>query len=1003
MSVSFVGCKDYDDDIDAIHETNDAMSKQIAALETALKQNQEAAQAAANAAQQAIKDAAAAAEKGDKALAEAQAAAAQAELAKQAAATAKAEAIAEVIAQLKPLIDANTAGVAENASKIAQLLGRIEGIEADLKKIDLAEVNSQVNENTKAIEKLAAQYQAVETQLKALEAFKTSAESQLSALDGKVAGLSADLKTLSGKIDAVSTELTDLKGRVSKLETSVANNTASIATINGQITAINGELQALSTKITTEINNAVSTIAGTISKRLTSVTLMPDLYIGGIPTIEFTSAKYVSKVLDKGEWVVKQPTSKTFIISNNETEAQYRLNPATIGEEDIVKGSLAYVSRIATARSGEVENDIVNVASSSVENGVLTVKLGKSNTESLNLSGDKVYTVSLKVPVAEEHLFKAQGETEFSVYSEYTRLNEAYFTPELRYIPGEMNNPAVNDHLNDSVTMFNSGMDRMVAKSVVYNKTFDLNTLVQGCKFFSVSRHEGMTTEQLEKYGLKIYYHVANHEYKVTSSDVTDQQKFAKIEGSILTPVLPSGEANNRTIIGKQPIIAATLYDVVNKKVVEQKYLKIHYAANELDDLEFTLPTHNTNLVCGDQVYSVTWGEMVSEVLSKYPEGGISKEEFAKIYRSGQYVAIRKDTEAPAGSFYMNLDQDNTGASTPIFTWKIPSDELGKLEPGKTYTYVAQVVMSESLQPDYVQLYPNVVISFEWNITVPASPTLGATDKIKWDNEIMKVYPVPMAIPYDGTSTAEYATNILEGRNKSYVKGLMDCATWDLDFKLTTPYQGVISYDAPYGHWLMTKANQDQLDQITYTIDHNATGIALVQRTVKNGYYDIVLDWKTDINGLAINRYKFANSTLRLLQILKLNTVAGKSITDDSKSQTINLNEALSMNDAYGNVVAKNNTSANPYAGDYYKYYVVETPVFGSKIMLADDAEGKVNLRSLEGLNMTANIDVATGTLTFQNNGAPLAADAYLIVPVKVNHKWGVLEDNIAVPLKKKL
>lgn len=999
MSVSFVGCKDYDDDIDDIHATTDAISEQVTALETALKQNQESAAAAKQAADQAIAAAEAAQKTGDQALAEAQAAAAQAELAKQAAATAKAEAIAEVIEQLKPLIDANSAAIAENANQIAALLGRIEGIEADLAKIDLNEVTSQVNENTTAIQQINSQLQAIDIQIAALEAFKTSVETQLQ-------GIATDIDALESSVDAINTELTSLKGRVSTLETSVANNTASIATINSQISTINSELQALSTRITTEINSAMSTIAGTMSKRLTSVTLMPDLYIGGIPTIEFTSAKYTSKVLSNGEWIVRAPTSKQFIVCNNETEAQYRLNPATIGEDDIVKNRLAYVSRIATARSGEVENDLISVVSetTTVENGVLTVKLAKANTESLNLTDpNKIYTVSLKVPVAEKHLFTEQGETEFSVYSEYTRLNEEYFTPELRFTD-IMKNPAVSDHLNDSTTMFGSGMDQMIAQSIVYSEPYDLNKLVQGCKFFSASRHEGMTIEQLKKYGFNIYYHKANHEYKVSSADQTDQQKFASIEGSILTPVLPSGVADNKTIIGKQPIIAATLYDDVNKQVIEQKYFKVKYAAEDMTPEEFDLPVHNSTLNCGDQVYSVTWGEMVKDVLSQYGDEGISKEDFAKIYTSATYVAKRKDTGDWAGSFTINTGQDGTGASTPITTWTIESDGLGKIEAGKTYTYEATVTLTNP-----AQLYPDVILNYTWEITVPAAPTLGSTDKTKWTNEMMYVYPVPMHDPatYDGTQTAEYETNILEGRNKPYVLNLNSpCEHWDLDFHVTTIYQGEIKYPSPYAHWYMTNLNQGALESISYSIPNDASGIALVQRTVnENGYYDIVLDWGADINGESGNRYVFAHSTLRLLQILKLNTVLTEELVDDSRdTQTIDLNKALTLTDAYKNLVAQsvpaNPTDKEKYADKYYQYYVVQTPVFGTTVKLADDAEGKVNVRTLDGLNMTANVDVSTGTLTFQNNGAPLQADAYLIIPVTVSHKWGVLDSHVAVPVK---
>lgn len=43
-------------------------------------------------------------------------------------------------------------------------------------------------------------------------------------------------------------------------------------------------------------------------------------------------------------------------------------------------------------------------------------------------------------------------------------------------------------------------------------------------------------------------------------------------------------------------------------------------------------------------------------------------------------------------------------------------------------------------------------------------------------------------------------------------------------------------------------------------------------------------------------------------------------------------------------------------AADYWDFYGVEAPTFNGTIMIADDATGK-NARSLESLNMTANVD----------------------------------------------
>ncbi|MCM1483274.1 MAG: hypothetical protein NC043_02990 [Muribaculaceae bacterium] len=946
MPVSFVSCKDYDDDITSINNTNDGLSKQI----TQLQQQLEACQTVAN---NAASNAAAAMKKGDDAMA-------QAELAKQAAAQAKADAIAAVIEQLQPLINTNAEEIQKNADAIAALLSRVEAIEKGGAATGLDAIQKQVNDNEKAI-------QAISLQMDALAKFK-------SALNG------ANFEGISGlisNIDALNAAYAELKKD---------------AATQSDITAINTRIDNLAQQVITEVNSNVSTY---ISGRLTSVTLMPDLYVGGIPTIEFESAKYVKGTYPNGKFVAASP-SKDVIVSNNSTSAEYRLSPNMVGETDIDLNGLAFVSRIAEARAAGGENDVVNVASASVEAGVLTVKLGKSNTESLNLTGNKIYTVALKVPVAAKHLFTAQGETSANVYSEYTRLAETYFTPELRYVKDAY--LGTLDHPVDSVTAYGYAMNAGVVKQVVYNETYDLYDLVEGCKLFSnPTTHKAMTLEQVREYGFDIKFRVAAGAYEVGSVDKTNQQKFARVSGdngNTLTPVLPTGAGNNQAIIGKQPIICAVLVDVTNNNVIDQKYFKVQYTAEKMEDVKLTIPTHASDLVCGNQEWNITWNQMVEYVLSQVGENGISKEDFIKIYGTGTPAPT---VVASAGTLDVTLEPglDGTGASVPVIEWTLTPAEVGKIVLAGSKDFTGTITFT-----DPQGLHPTIIVTLTWTITAKDPNTvLGATDPLKWSNEQMLIYPVPMAIPYDGTQTAEYNTNILEGRLQPYVKSMMECGYWDVDFDGT--FGGTsLTFQSGFGHWLMNLANQNTLKTISFKIANDPDGIALVESAAT-----VKLKWQSNLNGQAVNAYTFGNSTLKIVKILTLNSLATGSFSDDSKeSQAIDLTKAYSLTDAYGHLVATEATATEPYAPDYYAFYVVHTPVFDANGMyVADDAAGNTNKRTLESLNMTANIDATTNKITFQNNGAPLQADAYLIVPVTVQHKWGKLSGKIAIQIKKTL
>lgn len=982
LATTMVSCSDDNkEDITNLKDATADLNKQLAALQSALTANQDAAKQAADAAARALAEAQEAAKKGDTALQEAKNAAAEAELAKKAAATAKAEAIQEVIAQLKPLIDAASKLSSENASAIAALAGRIDGIEKGLSNIDLSDINAQLGGQATAIAANAQAIQALQTQMAAL----SNLQQELTAHANAISGLDAKVATIEATL-----------GQLKSLEADVKANKASLEEVKSQVTA-------LAAKITEEIGNTINTLAGVLSQRLTSVTLIPDLYVGGIPTIPFFSAQYTKLVYSGGEWKKATSGKKDYIVSNNSATAQYRLSPGTVTESDIVKTGLGYYTKIATARSGEILDDVINVADATVgDNGILTVKLGKSNTESLNLAGGKIYTVSLKVPIADKHLFTEQGEKEAAVYSEFTRLEETYFQPELAFVPDVyMGGPNLY-HMSDSTTLYNSDHGKNINYQLKYDKTLDLTTLVQACQFVAPNSHTPMTLKQARTYGFDIAFAVATKPYifPAEQQDKTNQQAFVKLSGDnneILTPIASNGVVGNKVIIGKQPIIRAMLFDKVNGNMIDVRYLKVKFVAEDPKIKEIAWPTITTvGNACTGASYDFTWKDMAEKVLMELGDNGMSKEDFTKIYT--KWDVKDTDSNIPSGVLDVHMLPGNLDASIPVMTWTVDPALLTPLRPGdNTFTFEKTVTFT-----DPNEIYPPVIITAVWKVTITVSaPTLGNTDPLKWQNNTMKVYPVPMKLDasgrFDGT-TAYYATNILEGRLKPYVNGLLGCSYYDIDYATSgnPSYAGEPLDYKQLGHWLMNSTSQNSLLEVTYSIQNNAAG----KQLVTNGGI-IKLDWTTNFNGLAQNRYVFATTNLQIVKILSINSLLGQQIVDNSVAQTISIINNYTMTDAFGNLVAAVATPAHPLAYDYYQFYAVQAPQFGSNIVIADNVEGTQNVRTLASLNMTADINQTTGELTFQNNGSPLQADAYIIVPVTVEHKWGTLSGKIAVPLKK--
>lgn len=956
MPLSFTSCKDYDDDITEINGTTDDLQNQLETIQAAIDSNKAIADAAKAAADASAKAAQEAADKGDKATEEAQKAMAIAKAAEAAAANAKAEALEEMKALLAQ-------ADAKNEQEIKDIKSRLEGVEKGLGGLDADQINTAI----KAVE-------AIQVQLKAFEGYKALLD-QLAAYPALI----QDVK--------------DAKANIESLTTRVEAAEKSIEALEKLSQAINDSLPA-----------GVNTIAGVIAQRLTSVTLIPDLYVGGIPTIAFESAKYNSLQLVDGEWKVTA-NSKVYAIHNGETTAQYRLNPGNVGAEDVVMDELGFVSKIAVSRADEAVNDVVAYVPGSGKvdaNGILTVNLTKpvSNSGSLNFNDNRIYTVSLRVPIAKKHLFTNEGAA--FVYSEYTRVEETYFQPELFATPKVLE--AAGSHFADSTTIYNSTVGQMVGYKLCYKDQLDLNELVQGCAFVAdrdpnaAGTHTPMTLEKLKSYGFDVVFSIAKGKYEPNTEDKTNQQAFAKLDGTTLTPIVPTGAGDNQASIGKEPIIHILLVDTKNNTVVDSRYVKIQYTKEKMTPLPFTVATFNENLSCKDSyVFTVTWQQMMDNALSKYPTNGISKHDFLAIY--GKHASekvvtvdgVKNTTLVNNITDYVELG-DNDQA-TPVMSFTLTNAEIGALAQNKTKAYVVTLTYT-----DPKGLNPDVVITFNVNITNNiASPTLGATDATKWVDETMLLYPIPYGTT--GVTVANYNTNILQGRSNPLVKGLLDCADWT--FALTGKGSTVAEMkingttDAAQTIW-MDKDMADALTVTTVSIPHDEDGIALVEAATK-----LTVNWKARLNGIAANTVNFGTSYLQIVKPLKDPVLDNsKELSDNSSVQEIpSLMALFSLKDAYNQTVA--NTTGMPK--NLWNYYEVGTVKFGNignrAIMITDNVQG-ANPRSLASLHMSANVDANTTKLTFKNEGAPLQNDCYLQIPVQVSHRWGVLSGTLYVKIK---
>ncbi len=932
-----------------------------------------------------------------------------------------------------------------NTQTISALSGRIDGIATDINTLrsDLSNLNSQVTTNTGNISKNTADIavnalaianeterinQIVNTvipgiqgqvtgldsklsaHISAYNTFKTQTESQIAALEtfkstyeSLLSGLNADLQGIKSRLTAAETKL-------SKAQEDIAQNASEISTINGLITALqnkDGEHDAAISALQSDlaaaqqdinaINSALSTLNAINAKRLTSLTLIPKAYVGGIPTIEFYSASYTPMgVLNKatGFYAAPSATAKPVIVTNNDTKVAYRMNPAGVSLSDIVAANVTFVQQTATSRAAEVPVvKVVKVEKN--DEGHLIVSATKADgvTSSIDNAGaGRIYTVALKVPVAPKNYYTwkdAQGKEvkesaeDAVVYSEYSRLAESTFTPEIAAVQKKFG------HFWNSSAIYSDDIDPVV--EVPYTlaegeEGFDLTSLVTGCMNDN-GEHTAMSAEQLESFGFTFEYSIPSKAYTVNG---VNQQIYASVTADgKLTPTNP-GSSTAASRVGKTPIVSVVMKH--GNQAVDQRFFKVEYVI-DAKATTYSIDVFSTELSCNPVSATVTWATLNEAVISKLPFP-MNQSEFVKNFNLKAEVT---------GIVYNPLA---IAPAAPI-SWSVGLDEIANMG-GKDKAFTKTLVFESDIFPD-VTVKLNGKVSWPKNL-----PTLGRTDHAYWTNGVMEVTPVAMPRPYDGTTTATYKTNVLSGRYASYINGLLPCADWDIQVKAAPAgfavgakapvmegndgynvVQGDLTaasiwYDAaehtPFCLTSEDAKGGEDLNKMFFFIENNDAGIELVEKQAT-----IDLGWYIFLNGKEYrNAYMLNNTSLKIrkpLQSLNAGTIA--ALTQNADVQYRELAEGMTITDCFGNRFSEDS--------DYWKYYDI-TSVKWLNDMKITDADG-TNERELSALNMEAMVDEETGKLTFTGSGIILQQPIVLNVPVIVTHKWGTLKSIVRVQI----
>lgn len=846
---TFVSCKDYDDDIaankEAIEGVSQALKTQIDQLNAALN----AAKAEAEAAHAAYATKTELANKADKSDLDAYRAACDAAIAAlQTEVNAKA-----TVAQLQSVIadlQALQSTVSVNQAELQRVSAKIDAIDEDLNTLttDIASLQAWKATVDGQVTTLTAD---LESQTQALKDLKAWIEEMLAS--GEIASdeyVAEKLAEMSAKINDINEEIADIRTKLAKAQT------------EEQVKAI---AQSIADKIDAKLGAEINNLNVLVNRVLKSISLVPQLFQGGIEAIEFTSLKYNAIVPGTSGLAADGRShyvpNDIILIDNGTTEAYYRLNPSIVERASIDEANIEFLAATAQVRAATVTSPVEfngipqDGWNYGGQKGLVKVNLRKTAAfvkKSLNDDGTgKKYIVALKVPrLADE----AKGVEAADIVSENSLLVETEKTPRIarlawnttETLPSKSGVANVH-HYTDSVTMYNQDVDanQLVYAKVNYNETYDVLAHVTGC----FGAHNQITKEELKSYGLTFRFHVAAKAYTQDADHNTNQQTFAVVDEftGIVSSKLPDGTTNNRACVGKEPIICIQLVDTVNNKLVDERYTKIKWVEQTKEPVDLgTYPETSVLKPCETNIArGVNWEWIITQAYAKAEVNGLSQATFENVYLSqaptfgtvtmvwedGSAASNRTDLLSPSinpGSPNVQNTTNEQGDAI-IAGWTLDPQEIANIYPHQSKTFKCVITFHSILPTEY----PDLTMTYEWTITLPTLPSINGYYDNYWFSqyELHDVMPVQYntaayeeirsgaVTPMGGTletyanANAKYASwlnhNSVEGGYCVYYNNLMNAFTY-----AQTGRSFIVKDLTTCGTWDMqfTKADVDAID-----------------------------------------------------------------------------------------------------------------------------------------------------------------------------------------------
>ena len=791
-------CKDYDDDIDELRELINQNATLGETLQTQLNTLQSAAQAAQTTADQAVADAKTAADaaakaqaaadaaqsRGDEAAAAAATAQAEAEQAKADAAAAlaaaeqaKADAIAAAAADLEAYkaevegLLANKADVSavttlkgqldalgsELEGELAELVGRIEGIETGLADEITSALDVRITSNTNEIRNIKDLLATLTAGATDLEVQKATLEQYANLLSEN--GLQADITELNQDILAVNERIDGTVADINTLKTDVATNKTDIATAKADINTLKGDVADIRTDIN-RIDNNLSQLHILVTARLNSITFAPDYIVDGVEAIVFNSLEYGDMKNVAEDTDVKDAKLDIDFSTASLAKARYHFNPASFDFEK--NATYQYIDRqaeVITTRANVAATKLLEIEGTpvaNVEKGTVDFSLRRLNTtENSDDNGDKVNLVALQATLQGKAI--DEGETGAVVTSPYVRVYDDIVTQGDLFISDNKNKDM--ETRGDAAhfpTTVSGAQEDAVRYEVIYDKEFNLKELIATClneKEEDATKHTAFDTDA---YKLSYRFAVATTEYNIpTDATITNQQTVIECTDEEAGLYKVSDEIK-REAIGRTPILRVELVDEAGR-VVRRGFVKVKvvaekaadYVAGIVKDLTYDCENTQTTFELDEE-----WmrENVYRQIESSRGDVSLSHEEFWNMYEF-DHANVTKDGEPTYGMTPDVVDGSaSAGVATKKVVWNIVHRNLGEIsEEGSVF--IGSVTLKNKLAAS--EFPENITLNITVNVTLPALNPEFTINKVYW-NETQTAFVSNVNRP---ASETDYASN----------------------------------------------------------------------------------------------------------------------------------------------------------------------------------------------------------------------------------------------------